>query len=312
MTTPEAKASAAKGAAGVILACTIWGFATIYYKSLSHVPPLEVLAHRSLWTLILFGAALGLQGRWSEITALIRGPTGPRVALAGVIVAVNWGLFIWAIQSGHGVQASLGYYILPLCAVLLGVAVLGETLGAAQRLAVALAGLAVVTLTYGLGQAPWVALSLAFSFAPYMLIKKGVSAPAIVSVTAEVLLIAPFALAYLAYAHLGGTVMGRAGGLFGVQTYASLMLPIAGLITGLPLILFSIGAQRLRLSSLGLIQYLNPTLQALVAIYWFAEPVTPWHGLAFALIWAALFIYSYASWSADRAAASAATSATTL
>jgi chloramphenicol-sensitive protein RarD len=258
--------------------------------------------------LILFGAILMAQGHWREVAALIRGPAGPRVALAGAIVALNWGLFIWAIQTGHAVQASLGYYILPLCAVLLGVAVLGERLSAAQSLAVGLAVMAVATLSFGLGQAPWIALSLAFSFAPYMLIKKGISAPAVVSVTAEVLIIAPFAIAYLAYAHSGGTVFGRTGGLFGQEVFASLMLPITGFITGLPLILFSIGAQNLRLSTLGLIQYLNPTLQGIVAVLWFHEPVTVWHALAFAPIWSALAVYSWAGWRADRAAVNAVSS----
>ncbi|MEY4984691.1 MAG: EamA family transporter RarD [Pseudomonadota bacterium] len=296
-----------KGVLAIVLACTIWGTATLYYKALAHVPAAEVLAHRTLWTLLFFGLLLRLQSRFAEVPALIRGPLRGRVWLAAGIVAFNWGLFIWAIQSGFAVQASLGYYIFPLVSVVLGIAVLGERLTRGQGVAVGLAALAVCLLTWGLGAAPWVALALAFSFAPYMLVKKQLSAPAAVSVTAEVLVLAPFALAYLAVAD---------GGVFGRDAFTSLMLPVTGLITGGPLILFSWGAQRVRLSTLGLIQYLNPTLQMASAVFVFREAFTRWHAAAFGLIWAALALYSLESWRQDRAArrraASDATSGTAL
>lgn len=291
---------ATKGVLAIVGACVIWGFATLYYKAMSHVPPLEVLAHRSLWTLVLFGAVLALRGRLSQVWALITGPKGPRVALAGAIVALNWGLFIFAIQAGYAVEASLGYYIFPLVTVVMGVVILGERLSRAQGAAVMLAALAVGLLTWGLGVAPWMALALAFSFAPYMLMKKKLDAPAAVSVTAEVALIAPFALALLVWAALGGQIFGRAGGWFGADLYSTLMLPVTGIITGLPLVLFSWGAQRVRLSTLGLVQYLNPTLQAFSAVLVMGEPFTPWHGAAFGLIWAALAVYSFEAWRQDR------------
>lgn len=297
----------AKGVLAIVLACTIWGCATLYYKALSHVPALEVLSHRTLWTLLFFGILLRLQSRFAAVPALIRGPLRGRVWLAAGIVAFNWGLFIWAIQTGHAVQASLGYYIFPLVSVVLGMAVLGERLGRGQGAAVALAAFAVAVLTWGLGAAPWVALALAFSFAPYMLVKKQLSAPAAVSVTAEVMVLAPLAILYLIW---------QGGGLFGQDLFTTLMLPLSGLITGGPLILFSWGAQRVRLSTLGLVQYLNPTLQMVSAVAVFGEPVTVWHKVAFALIWAALAIYSLESWRQDRAsrraAASAGTSGTVL
>lgn len=293
---------AAKGVLAIVGACVIWGFATLYYKAMSHVPPLEMLAHRSLWTLVLFGAVLALQGRLAQVGRLIGGPMGGRVALAGAIVALNWGLFIFAIQAGYAVQASLGYYIFPLVTVVIGVLALGERLSTAQAAAVGLAALAVGLLTWGLGVAPWMALALAFSFAPYMLLKKKLNAPAAVSVTAEVALIAPFALALLVWVGAGGTVFGRTGGWFGADLYSTLMLPVSGLITGLPLVMFSWGAQRVRLSTLGLVQYLNPTLQAFSAVVVMGEPFTRWHGLAFGLIWAALAVYSFEIWRQDRVA----------
>lgn len=289
---------AGKGILAIVAACTIWGLATLYYKALAMVPPLEVLAHRTLWTFVFFGILLALQGRFSGATDLLRGPLRRRVWLAAGIVAVNWGLFIWAIQTGHAVQASLGYYIFPLVTVVLGVLVLQERLTHGQAVAVGLAAGAVIVLTYGLGVAPWVALALAFSFAPYILIKKQMAAGAAVSVTAEVLLLLPLALLWLALAH-GGVV---AGGWFGTDAVVTALLPLSGLITGGPLILFSWGAQRVRLSTLGLVQYLNPTLQAVSAVLVFQEPFTHWHGVAFALIWAALGLYSLEAWRQERAA----------
>jgi chloramphenicol-sensitive protein RarD len=295
---------AGKGILAIVAACTIWGLATLYYKALATVPPLEMLAHRSVWTFVFFGILLAVQGRFGGAVALLRGPVRGRVWLAAGIVAVNWGLFIWAIQSGHAVQASLGYYIFPLVTVVLGVLVLGERLTRGQGVAVGLAAGAVIVLTYGLGVAPWVALALAFSFAPYMLIKKQMAAGAAVSVTAEVMLLLPLAVLWLALAH-GGVV---AGGHFGQDAFVTAMLPLSGLITGGPLILFSWGAQRVRLSTLGLVQYLNPTLQAVSAVLVFREPFTGWHGAAFALIWGALALYSLEGWRQERAARNATTS----
>lgn len=298
---------AGKGILAIVVACTIWGLATLYYKALAMVPPLEMLAHRTVWTFVFFGILLAAQGRFGAVGALVLGPLRGRVMLAAGIVAVNWGLFIWAIQAGHAVEASLGYYIFPLVTVVLGVLVLRERLTPGQGLAVGLAAGAVLLLTYGLGVAPWVALALAFSFAPYMLIKKQMAASAAVSVTAEVMLLLPAAMIWLALAH-GGVV---AGGWFGGDVFATVMLPLSGLITGGPLILFSWGAQRVRLSTLGLVQYLNPTLQAATAVLVFREPFTGWHGAAFGLIWGGLALYSIEGWRQERAARSAATSAGT-
>lgn len=288
---------AGKGVSAIVLACLIWGTATIYYKAMADVPPLEVLAHRTLWTALFLGGLLAAQGRLGAVRALLAGPERGRVWLAAGIVAVNWGLFIWAIQAGHAVQASLGYYIFPLVSVLLGVVVLRERLGRGQIAAVALAVGAVGLLTWGLGVAPWVALLLAGTFAPYMLIKKRLVAGAAVSVLAEVVVLAPLAVLWLVLAH-GGVV---AGGLYGVDLFHSALLPVTGLITGGPLVLFSWGARRVRLSTLGVVQYLNPTLQAGVAVAVFREPFTRWHLAAFGLIWLAIALYSLEGWRRDRA-----------
>ncbi len=293
---------AGQGIAAIICACVVWGLAPVYYRLVT-VPPLEMLAHRTLWTLLFFGVLLAVQGRFAAVPALVSGPQRRRVWLAAAIVSVNWGLFIWAVKGGYAIEASLGYYIFPLVAVVLGVVVLGERLSAGQGLAVALAAAAVGVLTWGLGVAPWVALALAFTFAPYMLLKKRLDAPAVVSVTAEVMLIAPFAAGWLLWQHFGTA----AGGAFGRDGTTSWLLPVTGLITGGPLILFSWGAQRVRLSTLGLTQYLNPTLQMFSAVVLFGEPFTFWHKVAFGMIWAGLAAFSAESWRQDRAARSAAT-----
>ncbi len=302
---------AAQGIVAIICACAVWGLAPIYYRLVT-VPPMEMLAHRTLWTLVFFGILLAARGRFGAVPALLSGAQRGRIWLAAAIVSVNWGLFIWAVKGGYAIEASLGYYIFPLVAVVLGVIVLGERLSLGQGLAVALAAAAVAVLTWGLGVAPWVALALAFTFAPYMLIKKGVTAPAMVSVTAEVTLLAPFALGWLVWLHLADP----AGGAFGRDAATTWLLPVTGLITGGPLILFSWGAQRVRLSTLGLTQYLNPTLQMLSAVVIFGEPFTFWHRVAFGMIWAGLAAYSLESWRQDRAArnalANAAASGTAL
>lgn len=281
----------AKGIGAILLACVIWGFAPNYYRALGHIPAAEVLTHRTLWTAVLFGLLLAAQGRLGDLLALMTGPMRGRVVLAALFIASNWGLFIWAIQSGHGVESSLGYYIFPLVSVLMGVVLLGERLTRVQAAAVVLAAVAVIVLTWGLGVAPWVALALAVTFAPYILVKKGLTAAATVTVTAEVVVLLPPMLIWLIW---------QGGGSFGHDRYETLMLPLSGILTGTPLILFSWGAQRVRLSTLGLTQYLNPTLQAFSAVVIAGEPFTIWHGIAFAMIWGALAIYSSELWRQDR------------
>lgn len=293
---------ARKGVLAVVLACLIWGFGPAYYRMLAQVAAPEMLAHRTLWTLAMFGGLLAVQGRLAELRRLLLGPQWGRVLAATLLISANWFIFIWAVQTAHAVEASLGYYIFPLVAVVIGFFGFGERLTLPQAFAVGLAALAVGLLTYGLGVAPLIALSLAGTFASYSALKRGVSAPAIVSVTAEVVLMAPLAIAYLAYAHLG--FAGTGTGWFGRDLELSLWLPVTGLITGGPLMLFSYAARRVSMATLGLVQFLNPTLQFLTAVLLFAEPFSQWHAVAFGLIWLALAIYSAATWLQDRAARS--------
>lgn len=302
--TPQTRGLLALIATGVM-----WGVFPLYFNHLRAVPPVELLAHRVLWTAVGYVLLLIASGRGAEIAALLRGGERRRVAAAAALIAVNWGVFIWAVNSGHAIDGSLGYYIFPLVAVLFGVVFRGERPGAAAWLAIALAALGVAVLTWGLGVPPWVALILAVSFGLYGLIKTGIRARAEVSVAAEALILAPLALGWLVFVWASGWQ----GGLhFGRESLQSLMVMAMGVITGLPLILFSYGSQRLRLSTVGMVLYLNPTLQATIAVTALGESLTRWHLAAFALIWAGLAVYSAALIAAERRASSVGTSATVV
>ena len=295
-----------RGVAAIIAACSVWGLATLYYHYLDHVPPLEMMAHRTVWTALSFAGVLAAQGKLGALVVLWRGPERGRVLASSALIAVNWFLFIWAVTGGHAVEASLGYYIFPLLSAVIGFVVFRERPVVAQIWAVVLAAAAVLVLTYGLGVAPWIALTLAGSFSAYASVKKGMATGAVVSVTMEVLLLSPIALGVLIWAALQGE------GWFlrdGLHTW---VLPLSGVISGGPLILFSYGARRVRLVTSGLVQYLNPTLQFLSAVLIMGELVTPWHGVALAMIWAALALYSGAAWREDRARSRAATSGSTV
>lgn len=295
---------AGKGIMAMIAACAIWGLSPLYYKLLTHVPPLEVLSHRALWSLLFFGLVLLFQRRLAEVSrALARPSRLGWVALASLMISSNWLLYIWSIQIGRVTEASLGYYIFPLVAVLFGAVLFGERLGPVRWAAVALAALAVGVLWAGLGALPWISLLLGITFGIYGVLKKWVEAGPVVSVTAEVLLLAPLAILYLAMlvpAHEA------------LSSLSLMLLALSGPLTAGPLILFSYASKRVGLSTLGVIQYLNPTLQFLCAVAIFAEPVTVWHMVAFPLIWVALTIYSVESLRQERSARRLARQASTV
>lgn len=292
---------AAKGILAMIASCTVWGLSGIYYKALSHVPPEQVLSHRALWSFVFFACVLLVQGRIGALRdALSTRRSALLLALASAMISFNWFIFIASVQFGYATEASLGYYIFPLLSVLLGRLAFGEQLTQAQGLAVLLAGLAVLVLSFGLGAAPWIPLALSFSFALYGVVKKKLPLGPVVSVTAEVTLILPVALSIIWWT-------GGAGFLGSAKDAAMLMF--SGILTGLPLILFAYAARRVRLGTVGVLQYLNPTLQFLVAVLVFAEPFTPWHSAAFVLIWSAVAVFSVSALRQERASRRAAMAA---
>lgn len=275
---------AAKGVCAMIIACTVWGLSGLFYKLLSHIPPEQVLSHRVLWSCLFFAAVLLIQGRIQVLGAALSDSGNVKILLlATAMISLNWFTFITSVQIGRATEASLGYYIFPLLSVMLGRFVFGEHLSRAQSLAIALAVLAVVILTIGLGVAPWISLILGFSFGTYGVVKKRLDLGPVVSVTAEVLLILPLALL---------VILGTGGGGFQLGWSEAGLLMLSGPLTGAPLILFSYAARRVALGTVGVLQYINPTLQAFVAALVFGEVFTIWHGLAFALIWVAVIIFS--------------------
>lgn len=278
---------ARRGLLAMIVACVIWGLSGIFYHQLAHVPAIEVLSWRTVSSLVFLLMVMAALRRLGRVrTALSDVRVLRRLVLASAMISLNWFLFIFAIQSGQAMEASLGYYVFPLIAVLLGRLVFGEMLRPLQWVSVGLAGGAVAILAWGLGVAPWIALALALTFASYGVLKKGVGAGPLSSVTIEVLILTPFALIWM-------FVFGQ-GVNWDLRTLA--LLAAAGVVTGGPLLLFAYAAQRVRLSTIGLVQYLNPTLQFGVATLILAEPFTLWHGVAFPMIWLGLALYSWAGW----------------
>lgn len=280
----------------MVVACLVWGLSPLYYKMLVSVPPIELLSHRTLWSMVLFALILFMQGR-------LRGALGvlgnknimATLFIAALMIAFNWFVFIYSIQINRATETSLGYFIFPLVSVIFGVVLFREKLSRAQISAVLLAAFSVLILTYGLGQVPWIALSVSISFGIYGVIKKSLSIPAIVTVTLEVLLLSPIALMILYFYHASGS-----GGQFGQSASISLLLILSGPMTATPLILFSYATRRVALATVGILQYINPSLQFLCATVLFLEPLSIWHAVAFPLIWFALALYTWASFQTAR------------
>ena len=267
----------------------IWGITPIYWKLLRHVPALELLAHRIVWALVLVAVWMTVRRRWPDLLDAVRKPRTVASLLASTAcIAVNWGLFIWAVNTDRVLSTSLGYYINPLVSVLLGLVVLRERLNRRQWLAVGLATVAVAILTARVGHLPWISLALAFSFGFYGLLRKTVAADAVTGLTFETAALTPLCLAFLAWRErLGVAALSHQG--LGVD----LLLVAAGAVTAIPLILFTLGARRLPLSTVGLLQYIAPTCTFLLAVFLYSEPFSAAHGVAFALIWTALAIYTF-------------------
>jgi chloramphenicol-sensitive protein RarD len=267
----------------------LWGFFPVYWKLLAGVPALEVVAHRTVWGFAAVALWVTLKRRWPDARVVAaRGATLLMLAGSAALIATNWLLYIWAVMSNHIVEASLGYYVNPLVNVVLGVVVLRERLSRPQVIAVALAGLGVVVLTAGYGRFPWIALTLAVSFGLYGLTRKKVAADAIIGLLFETAILTPLAAGYLAL------LAARGGGALGTGPVGrDALLVLAGPVTAIPLALFALGARRLPLSIVGLIQYLSPTCQFLLAVLLYREPFTAAHAVAFACIWLALTLLTW-------------------
>jgi chloramphenicol-sensitive protein RarD len=267
----------------------LWGVLPVYFKAVARVAPLEVLAHRAVWSVVVLSVVVGFMGRWRELWRKLReGRTALMLAASSLLIAVNWLIFIYAVESRQVVQASLGYFINPLVSVLLGVVLLGERLRPYQLLSIAMAATGVLLLTAMIGEVPLIALMLAFSFAFYGLMRKLIPLDGLMCLVVETLAIAPLSFAYIVYLVLTGKTDGTTTGLW-------ILLVLAGPVTVVPLLFFGGAARRLRLATLGFLQYLAPTLQFLVAVALFREPFSTAQAMSFACIWTAIGIYTWDS-----------------
>ena len=279
-----------------VFAYTIWGLFPIYLKLLSSVSALEILSHRILWS-VPFGALLiALRGQWAEVK---RAFTDRRVlmmlAIAALSISANWLIYVWAVINDRILEASLGYYINPLMYVAAGVFVLGEKMRRLQIFAIILAGAGVLVLTLGAGVFPWVSLALAVLFTAYGYIRKTTNVGAMPGLFVEVCLLSPIALLYLLWLFNTGAAVFLSG-----SVGMDFILVLAGPVTVVPLVLFALAARRLKLSTLGFLQYIGPTLQFALGLY-FGEPFTLAHAICFGLIWTALAVFSFDAARANRA-----------
>ena len=263
-----------------------WGVFPAFFPLLKPAGPVEILAHRVVWTVLLMVVVLVAVGRLSDVRSLTR-RTWLLLVCASALISTNWLIYIYAVNSGHVVDAALGYFINPLVSVLLGVVIFGERLNRAQTVAVLIAIVAVGLLSGGAGGAPWIALGLAVSFGLYGAVKKIVPADPRVSVAVETAIALPFALAYLIALQLGGTSQFTGNGAGHV-----VLLLLCGPVTAVPLLCFAAAAQRLPLVTLGLLQYLTPSMQMTWGLVVGHEPMTPLRWAGFTLIWLALAVFS--------------------
>ncbi|WP_284164176.1 EamA family transporter RarD [Frigidibacter sp. SD6-1] len=273
-----------------LAAYVLWGFLPLYMKAMAHIPTLEVLAHRVIWSVPVALLILLWLGRTADLTAALKTPRmlGMAAVTAGFI-SINWGIYVWAVQSGHALDAALGYYINPLFSVFLGAVLLGERLDGMQKLAILLATLAVGVLTWEAGRLPLVALSLTLTWGIYAYFKKSLPIGPNQGFALEVILLLPLALGYLAWRAATGAPVA-----FGGAWTDTALLAGCGLVTAVPLMVYANGAKLLRLSTIGIMQYIAPTMIFLTAVFLFGEPFGRGKAIAFPMIWAALAIYSMA------------------
>lgn len=281
--------NAAAGLGFGILAYLIWGFFPVYFTALAAVPAYQVVSHRIVWSVLFLWMIILWRGKWREVRDAFRNPRVLALLTASaLLIAANWLVFIIAVGHAQVIQSSLGYFMTPFVSVLLGVFFLQERLRRLQLISLILAAIGVLLLTARFGQFPWVALILALTFGSYGLLRKIVAVDSLIGLTVETLLLGPLALGYLFFVSWQGN---SAFLVHGPLTGSLLVL--AGIATAVPLLLFASAARRLRLATIGFLQYITPTMHFLLAVLLYKEPFTQAHLTSFLLIWAGLCCYSY-------------------
>ena len=276
---------------GILYAATayaLWGLFPIYFKALQAVPSLEIMLHRIVWSLVFVMLVLTWRRQWKWIGETVRRPKVlAGFAASAVLLSTNWFIYIWAVNTGRVVDASLGYFINPLVNVLLGFVLLRERMRPGQWAAIALAAAGVAWLTWDGGHLPWIGLTLAATFGTYGLLRKTAVLGPLEGLSLETLLLFPFAAVYLASLAAGGH-----NAFLAAPASTQWLLAAAGPITAIPLLLFAAGARRIPLSLLGLLQYIGPTLQLIIGVWLYGESFSGGRAIGFAVIWSALAVYS--------------------
>ena len=274
-----------------LAAYVLWGILPVYWKALELVSPFEILSSRFMWSCVFVFLLIIFQKKWPLFTKEVKHvfsnvKTGAAMIAAGITISFNWGTFIWAVNNGHIVETSMGYYINPLISILFAVVFLRERLDKMQLAAITCAFIGVANMVYSFGKIPWVSLTLAFTFALYGLLKKILPVSALTSIMLETLLITPLALVYEYSLWQQGVSFYASGNL-----QVIMMLTGAGVVTAIPLLLFTAGARLLPLKIIGFLQYISPTLTLLIGVFVYNEAFTASHLLAFGWIWAALLLF---------------------
>ena len=270
-----------------LAAYTWWGFIPIFWKQLSHIDSVEIVMHRMVWACVLVTLVIVVSRQWRDFKALLlQAKLVFKLFIASVLVSVNWAVFIWAVNTGHLVETSLGYFMNPLISVALGVVIFGEALRRGQLVALSIAAISVIYLVFSYGVFPWIALVLAVTFALYGAVKKSVSVPATHGLAIETMCLLIPAAAYLLY------IESRGSGQFLALPTNAWLLVLGGLFTLVPLVLFASAAKRISMTALGMTQYIGPSLQLLIGVFIYGESFGSQKMIAFGLIWLALGIYS--------------------
>lgn len=282
------KGETAKGVVYAFAAYILWGILPLYWKQLERVPALEILAHRMFWSFIFLVSLMAAKGHVSEIKKTLSDRNAMAgIAICSIMITINWGIYIWAVNNGHIIESSIGYYLQPLLLVFLAVVVLKERLDSWQSAALVLACIGVLVMAWRFGRIPWISLALALSFSCYGLLKKFVKVDSMVGVTMELLLMLPVTFGFILFKQVGGT-----GALGSLSVRETVMLILSGVATATPVLWFSIAAKKAPLSMVGFIQYISPTIQIIIGVLIFMEQFTSTHLISFSFIWCGLILYS--------------------
>jgi chloramphenicol-sensitive protein RarD len=288
--SPEARAAAGRGAFAAGLCYFAWGLVPLYWKQLAGINPVELIAHRVFWSLVFLLAVIALRadGGFAAVRSALGSPRSVGLnLLSGSLLTVNWLVYVWGVNTGHVIECSLGYFLVPLINVGLGRLVLHERLRPAQWTAIGCAAVGVLWQVVQLGHPPVIALTLAATFGTYGLLRKKSALGPLTGLTVETALLAPLAVGFLLWQnHTGAGALGR------VDSASHLLILSAGVITSVPLLLFAYGARRIRLSTLGLLQYIAPTVQFALGVWFYREVFSPQRAAAFAFIWGGLALYT--------------------